>query len=80
MAEPQYLVLEDGSMFPCPALESDEHHSPAHAIRWNGEVSRSEGLWLAACADAFAYLVANPDAARRKIPMIRRALESGDPS
>ena len=38
MAEPQYLVLEDGSMFPRPALESDEHHSPAHAIRWNGEV------------------------------------------
>ena len=28
----------------------------------------------AACADAFGYLVANPDVARRKIPMIRRAI------
>lgn len=74
MPEPRYLTLEDGSFFPRPAMDSDEHHSPAHAIRWHGEVSRNEGLWLAACADAFAYLVANPEAARRKVPMIRRAL------
>lgn len=80
MAESQYLTLEDGSYFPRPAMDSDEHHSPAHAIRWNGEVSREDGLWLAACADAFTYLVANPEIARRKIPMIRRAMAVPQPS
>lgn len=82
MTNPGYLVLEDGSRFPRPALESDEHHSPAHAVAWYGteKMSRADGMWLAACADAFGYLVTNPTIARKKIAMIRRALESADPS
>lgn len=81
---PGYLKLEDGSQFPRPALESDGHHSPAHAVAWYGtqSLTREQGLWLAACADAFGYLVTNPTLARKKIAMIRRALaqEPGDPS
>lgn len=81
---PGYLRLEDGSTFPRPALEADEHHSPAHAVRWQGAIvlDRHDEMWLASCADAFGYLVENPTEARRKIAMIRRALaqESGDPS
>lgn len=79
---PGYLTLEDGSRFPRPALESDEHHSPAHAVAWYGaqSLTREQALWLASCADAFGYLVSNPEQARRKVPMIRRALarESAD--
>lgn len=73
---PGYLTLEDGSRFPRPALESDEHHSPAHAVAWYGaqSLTREQALWLASCADAFGYLVSNPEQARRKVPMIRRAL------
>lgn len=73
---PGYLKLEDGSQFPRPALESDGHHSPAHAVAWYGgkALDREQELWLAACADAFAYLVTNPTLARKKIAMIRRAL------
>lgn len=78
MTNPGYLVLEDGSRFPRPALESDEHYSPAHAAAWYGteKMSREDGMWLANCADAFGYLVTNPTIARKKIAMIRRALES----
>ena len=73
---PGHLHLEDGSTFPRPAMESDEHHSPANAIVWYGgaRLSREQEVWLASCADAFGYLVMNPEIARRKIPMIRRAL------
>ncbi len=73
---PSYLHLEDGSTFPRPALDADEHHSPAHAIKWNGggTLSREQETWLASCADAYGYLITNPEIARRKIPMIRRAL------
>lgn len=73
---PGYLILEDGSRFPRPALESDDRHSPANAVAWYGheKLSRGQALWLADCADAFGYLVCNPEVARRKIPMIRRAL------
>lgn len=76
MANPGYLMLEDGSRFPRPALESDEHHSPTHAVAWYGteKMDRPDGLWLAACAEAFGYLVTNPTLARKKIAMIRRAL------
>ena len=78
---PGMLVLEDGSRFPRPALESDEHHSPAHAVRWYGAeaLDGEDQWWLVACADAFGDLIENPTEARRKIAMIRRAIaqESG---
>lgn len=76
MPNPGYLTLEDGSRFPRPALESDEYHSPAHAVACYGteKMDRPDGMWLAACAEAFGYLVTNPTLARKKIAMIRRAL------
>ena len=79
MPNPGYLVLEDGSRFPRPALESDEYHSPAHAVAWYGteKLDRPDEMWLASCADAFGYLVTNPTLARKKIAMIRRALAQG---
>lgn len=79
MTNPGYLLLEDGTRFPRPALESDEHHSPANRVAWYGaeSLTREQAMWLVACADAFGYLVTNPTLARKKIAMIRRALESG---
>ena len=41
-ATPGYLKLEDGSRFPRPALESDEHHSPAPDPRIGRTGSMSE--------------------------------------
>jgi len=78
METPGYLLLEDGSTFPRPAMESDEHHSPAHALNWYGaeSLTREQGVWLASAADAYGYLIANPEIARKKIPMIRRALKN----
>lgn len=73
---PGYLVLEDGSRFPRPSLEADDHYSPAHTVAWYGAqaLTREQAMWLASCADAFAYLVCNPTIARYKLPMIRRAI------
>lgn len=73
---PGYLQLSDGSTFPRPAMDGDEYHSPANAIKWQGgaSLSRPQEVWLASCADAFAYLIANPTIARKKIPLIREAL------
>lgn len=78
MTNPGYLVLEDDSRFPRPALDFDEHHSPAHRVAWYGveSLNQEQAMWLAACADAFGCLVENPTLARKKIAMIRRALES----
>lgn len=73
---PKWLHLEDGSTFPRPAMQNDEHYSPAHKVAWQGHenLTRSEALWLASIADSYAYLIGNPEIARKKIPMIRRAL------
>ena len=73
---PAWLHLEDGSTFPRPAMESDLYRSPANVVAWQGHenLTRSESVWLASIADAYAYLIGNPEIARKKIPMIRRAL------
>lgn len=74
---PGYVVLEDGSHFPVPALETDEYYSPQHQVSWYGveSLNRERANWLASVADAYGYLVCNPSIARKKIPMIRRAME-----
>lgn len=79
MASPGYLTLEDGSRFPRPALDSDEHHSPAHTLIHRGveHLTREDIMWLAACADAYGYLTTTPAAGRTKLSMIRRALSDG---
>lgn len=82
MSEPEtpgWLHLEDGSTFPRPPLGSDEYSSPAHKVAWQGHENptREEAMWLASIADSYSYLVANPGIARKKIPMIRRALGLG---
>lgn len=75
---PGWLELEDGSRFPRPSLESDETHSPANTVAWYGaqSLTREQAMWLASCADAFGYLVTNPTLARKKIAMIRRAIDT----
>lgn len=80
MADPEtpvWLHLEDGSTFPRPALANDDFYSPAHKVAWHGheKLTRGEALWLASIADAYAYLIGNPSIARKKLPMIRRAIE-----
>lgn len=71
---PAWLRLPDGLTWPRPALDSDEHHSPAWRARYAPDsLTRGDQLYLAAVSDAYRALIDTPALARR-LPEVRRAL------
>lgn len=71
---PAWLRLPDGSTWPRPALEADEHTGPAWRARYAPDnLTRGDLLYLASVTDAYGALIDTP-AHARNLPVIRQAL------
>ena len=64
----------DGTTWPRPALERDEHNSPAwRAVHAPGSLTLGDLRYLASVADAYWHLVTEPSAAKY-LPKLRALL------
>ena len=64
----------DGTTWPRPALERDEHFGPAwRAVHAPNSVTQGDLMYLASVADAYEALVTEPSAAKY-LPKIRALL------
>ena len=71
---PAWLKVENGTTWPRPSLESDEHFGPAHRATYSPDaLTRGDLLYLASVAYAYGHLVTEPSAAKQ-LPAVRRAL------
>ena len=64
----------DGTTWPRPALERDEHNGPAwRALHAPNSVTQGDLAYLASVADAYWHLVTEPSAAKY-LPKLRALL------
>ena len=72
------IKLSDGSSWPRPALETDEHYGVGHTLRYASDVTRQDLMAAAAICDAYGILVAESTQRQRDFVCreIRAALKS----
>lgn len=63
------VKVSDGSVWPRPALESDEHYGVGHRLRYTPveDISRGDLLEAAAIVSAYEYLVGVSTQAKRDL-------------
>lgn len=73
---PLNLALPEGSNWPRPAMERDEHYGIGHRLRYASEITMGDRLIAASIIDAYGYLIFMPRRRRETvIREIRNALE-----